>query len=63
MKYMLLLLLPIFLGTSCNTMIGLGRDTKEGYHWSKRKIQESRQPKQQNPYGGNPYGGQYGPVY
>ncbi len=29
--------------TSCNTMIGLGRDTKEGYYWTKTKIQESRQ--------------------
>ena len=25
--------------TSCNTMIGLGRDTKVGYHWTKEKIQ------------------------
>lgn len=27
----------------CNTMIGMGRDTKEGYHWTKGKINEARQ--------------------
>ena len=25
--------------SSCNTMIGLGRDTKQGYQWTKSKIQ------------------------
>ncbi len=25
---------------SCNTSIGLWRDTKATYHWSKRKIEE-----------------------
>ena len=24
---------------SCNTFIGLGRDTKQGYQWTKSKIQ------------------------
>jgi predicted small secreted protein len=24
---------------SCNTMIGLGRDTKQGYQWTKTKVQ------------------------
>jgi len=24
---------------SCNTMIGLGRDTKQGYQWTKSKVQ------------------------
>lgn len=28
--------------SSCNTTIGFGRDVKEGYHWSKNKIQENR---------------------
>ncbi len=28
---------------SCNTMIGLGRDTKAGFIWSKNKIQEKTQ--------------------
>ncbi len=26
---------------SCNTLIGIGRDTKEGYNWTKSKIQGS----------------------
>ena len=26
---------------SCNTLIGLGRDTKQGYQWTKAKIQGS----------------------
>ena len=26
---------------SCNTLIGLGRDTKQGYQWTKSKIQGS----------------------
>ena len=26
---------------SCNTLIGLGRDTKEGYQWTKGKMQGS----------------------
>jgi predicted small secreted protein len=29
---------------SCNTFIGVGRDIKEGYQWSARKIQEGNQP-------------------
>ena len=28
--------------SSCNTTIGIGRDIRDGYHWSKRKIEESR---------------------
>lgn len=48
---------------SCNTSIGMWRDTKATYNWSKRKIQES------NNSGGSSSGGQeydyeYGaPVY
>lgn len=26
---------------SCNTLIGIGRDTKQGYQWTKGKIQNS----------------------
>lgn len=26
---------------SCNTFIGIGRDTKQGYQWTKAKIQGS----------------------
>ena len=26
---------------SCNTMIGLGRDTKQGFEWTKAKIKGS----------------------
>ena len=27
--------------TSCNTMIGIGRDAKQGYLWTKEKIQNA----------------------
>jgi predicted small secreted protein len=27
--------------SSCNTSIGVWRDMKQGYHWTKNKIQES----------------------
>jgi hypothetical protein len=55
MKYALFFLLAVLLG-SCNTMIGIGRDTKEGYYWSKRKIQERRKPAAyEDPYGGPVY--------
>lgn len=40
MKYVLLLAVA-FSMVSCNTSIGLWRDTKATYNWSKRKIQES----------------------
>lgn len=32
---------------SCNTLIGVGRDTKQGYIWTRDKIQSSNQ---QNAY-------------
>ena len=38
------------LTVSCNTTIGIGRDLKEGYHWTKGKIQNS-QGGSQDPYG------------
>jgi len=28
---------------SCNTMIGIGRDTKQGFIWTKNKIQGAGQ--------------------
>lgn len=40
---------------SCNTLIGMGRDTKQGYQWTKGKIQGSGQPQYQD--------SNYGPVY
>lgn len=43
MKQLIGLLCISALLTSCNTTIGVGRDLKEGYQWSKAKIQESRQ--------------------
>lgn len=30
--------------TSCNTCIGIGRDTKQGYEWTKSKFQGSGDP-------------------
>ncbi len=53
----LLLFAAILSLTSCNTMIGMGRDTKEGYNWTKSKWQQSRQKNQGY---GDPYNA---PVY
>lgn len=41
MKVFLLVAFVISLA-SCNTSIGIWRDTKATYNWSKRKIQESQ---------------------
>ncbi len=38
MKY-LIILAAVFALNSCNTLIGMGRDTKQAYHWTKDKIQ------------------------
>jgi predicted small secreted protein len=38
MRYLLLLAALSSL-VSCNTMIGIGRDTKQGYQWTRDKIQ------------------------
>jgi len=46
--------------TSCNTMIGLGRDTKQGYIWTKNKIEEKRSQSQHQDGGQDQYGA---PVY
>lgn len=40
MRLFLLIITALALN-SCNTMIGLGRDTKQGYEWTKNKIQGS----------------------
>ncbi len=42
MKYLILILTALALN-SCNTCIGIGRDTKQGYDWTKSKIQGSGQ--------------------
>jgi predicted small secreted protein len=49
--------LVLFALNSCNTAIGVGRDMREGYHWSKNKIQEKRQQRQmqQDHYGAPVY--------
>ncbi|MEY3895147.1 MAG: hypothetical protein RLZZ214_666 [Verrucomicrobiota bacterium] len=39
MKFFVLLVTLLALN-SCNTLIGLGRDTKAGYEWTKKKIQK-----------------------
>lgn len=49
MKYLCLAILTAGL-CSCNTTIGVGRDIKQGFIWSKNKIQEKRQQSQQNSY-------------
>jgi predicted small secreted protein len=55
----LVLLSVLFSLVSCNTAIGVWRDTKATYHWSKKKIQES-----QNNSGGSDVDYEYGaPVY
>ena len=38
---LLIVLGAALLLNSCNTFIGLGRDTKQGYQWTKAKIQGS----------------------
>ena len=60
MKIACVLLLALGL-SSCNTTIGVGRDIKQGYVWSKNKIQEKRAASQG---GGNTYQDSSGaPVY
>lgn len=49
---LLMLVVAVLTLNSCNTMIGLGRDTKEGFIWSKNKIQGAGQ---QDPYGAPTY--------
>ena len=37
---LLIVVVSLFALNSCNTLIGLGRDTKEGYLWTKKKLQK-----------------------
>jgi predicted small secreted protein len=46
MKLIMLVVAVVTLN-SCNTMIGLGRDTKQGFNWATNKIQGAGQ---QNSY-------------
>jgi predicted small secreted protein len=43
MKYLLVGTAISFLLNSCNTTIGLYRDTKQGFIWTKNKIQGASQ--------------------
>ena len=40
---------------SCNTFIGIGRDTKQGYEWTKAKIQGTGGGGSQDSYGAPVY--------
>ncbi|MEO5913162.1 MAG: hypothetical protein ABIS50_02945 [Luteolibacter sp.] len=40
MKFLILIVAALALN-SCNTCIGIGRDTKQGYEWTKSKFQGS----------------------
>ncbi len=40
---------------SCNTTIGIWRDTKAGYYWTKEKIQNSGNSGQDQEYGAPVY--------
>lgn len=59
MKYALGLLAIVVLN-SCNTSIGLYRDSVQAYQWTKQKIQESNGGGGGGPSAGNEYGA---PVY
>ena len=51
MKFLILIVTAAAL-SSCNTCIGIGRDTKQGYEWTKSKFQGSQQ---QDPSGAPVY--------
>ncbi len=53
MKYLMLFVILVALN-SCNTFIGIGRDTKQGYEWTKAKIQGTGGGSQDN-YGAPVY--------
>ncbi len=56
MRFLIITLAALNL-VSCNTLIGIGRDTKQGYQWTKAKIE--------NQGGGSSdsYGDANAPVY
>ncbi len=61
MKLMLFSLATIFL-VSCNTTIGVWRDTKAGYNWTANKVKGAGSGGGGGDYGGTEY--EYGaPVY
>ena len=43
MKFVFVIVAVLLLN-SCNTLIGITRDTKEGYQWTKTKIQGASAP-------------------
>lgn len=43
MKFVILLAAVMTLN-SCNTLIGITRDTKQGYQWTKEKIEGASAP-------------------
>lgn len=45
---MIFVIVAVLALNSCNTLIGVGRDTKQGYQWTKTKIQSSGQPQAQD---------------
>jgi len=47
MKFLLIGMAALSL-SSCNTLIGLGRDTQQGYNWTKDKIQGTGQQSDSN---------------
>jgi hypothetical protein len=62
MRFACALMLAVTL-SSCNTSIGVGRDIKEGFIWSKNKIQEKRAQGQQQQQGGGYFDDGGAPVY
>jgi predicted small secreted protein len=57
MKLLIVIVVALTLN-SCNTAIGIGRDTKQGYQWTKSKIQG-----QGGGGGGDSYDDSGAPVY
>ncbi len=52
---MLLVIVAALALNSCNTFIGIGRDTKQGYQWTKSKVQGTGGGDQQDPSGAPVY--------
>ena len=57
MKKLCLLLIAAMALMSCNTTIGVGRDIRDGFQWTKNKIQESGNQSDDS------YDDVYAPVY
>lgn len=54
MKFLILIVAALALN-SCNTLIGVGRDTKQGYQWTKSKFQGTGSTSPQDNYGAPVY--------